>query len=415
MSSLVDHSSAVRGLPHYHASMARSFNEDLPHLLSACNDAMVDIRHDLHAHPELSFEEHRTTGVIRERLTQLGWELASCPTSTGAVAVLRGAAPGKRVMIRADIDGLPVREENSLTYASVNEGVMHACGHDVHTAALLGVADILGQRRDQLAGEYTLVFQPAEEGLGGASAMIAGGLLDAHPADYVIGAHVTSLAPVGLVATRAGIMMSEAKSLSVTIRGKGGHGAMASTDGNVVLALSHLAPRLSEVVTGLSYEGTDCACSAGVIQAGTANNVVPREAVLRGTLRTFTADQQREALARLEGILHEVEAAFAVTCHFEPGEGTPAVENNTAVAQRVLASARTLMGNENVWELPPASPSDDVSEFLNRIPGCYMFVGGAKADGSSGMHHSPDFSVDDAALGAVAGVLATSAVDLAQL
>ncbi|MHB1087205.1 MAG: M20 metallopeptidase family protein [Acidimicrobiales bacterium] len=395
--------------------MARSFSEDLPQLLTNANDAMVDLRHDLHAHPELSFQEHRTTKVISDRLVELGWELAPCPTVTGAVAVLRGGAPGKRVMIRADIDALPVLEEGSLAYISRNEGVMHACGHDVHTAALLGVADILGQRREQLSGDYTLVFQPAEEALGGAHAMIEGGLLEAHPADFVIGAHVTSLAPVGLVATRAGIMMSEARSLSVLIKGKGGHGAMASTDGNVVLAVSHLAPRLHEVVTGLSYEGTDCACSAGVIQAGTANNVVPRQALLRGTLRTFSAAQQREAITRLERILREIEVEFAVTCEFEPGEGTPAVDNDPDVAKRVLASARTLLGEQNVLEVPPASPSDDVSEFLNRVPGCYMFVGGAKADGSSGMHHSPDFSVDDDALGVIAGVLSTSAVDLAQL
>lgn len=395
--------------------MTRSFSDDLPQLLTNANDAMVDLRHDLHAHPELSFQEHRTTQVISDRLVELGWELAPCPTVTGAVAVLRGGAPGKRVMLRADIDGLPVLEESSLDYISRNEGVMHACGHDVHTAALLGVADILGQRREQLAGEYTLVFQPAEEALGGAHAMIEAGLLETHHADFVIGAHVTSLAPVGLVATRAGIMMSEARSLSVLIKGKGGHGAMASTDGNVVLAVSHLAPRLSEVVTGLSYEGTDCACSAGVIQAGTANNVVPRQALLRGTLRTFTAAQQREAIARLEQILREVEIAFAVTCEFVPGEGTPAVDNNPDVARRVLASARTLLGDQNVLEVPPASPSDDISEFLNRVPGCYMFVGGAKPDGSSGMHHSPDFSVDDGALGVIAGVLSTSAVDLAQL
>lgn len=395
--------------------MARSFIEDLPHLLDVANDPMVDLRHDLHAYPELSFDEHRTTRVVRERLVELGWELASCPTETGAVAVLRGSAPGKSIMIRADIDGLPVLEESPLPYASRNEGVMHACGHDVHTAALLGVADLLGQRREQLAGEYTLLFQPAEEGLGGARAMIEGGVLEAHPADFVIGAHVTSLAPVGLVATRAGILMSEAKSLSVYIEGKGGHGAMATIDGNVVLAVSHLAPRLHEVVTGLDYEGTNCACSAGVIQAGTANNVVPRHALLRGTLRTFTPDQQREALARLERLLLEVEASFHVTCRLELGEGTPAVNNNPDVARRVLATARNVMGEQNVMELPPASPSDDVAEFLNRLPGCYMFIGGAKADGSSGMHHSPDFSVDDGALRAVASVLAASAVDLAQL
>lgn len=394
--------------------MARSFIEDLPRLLDAANDPMVDLRHDLHAYPELSFDEHRTTQVVRDRLVALGWELAACPTETGAVAVLRGSAPGKRVMIRADIDGLPVVEETPLSYASRNEGVMHACGHDVHTAALLGVADVLGQRRDQLAGEYTLLFQPAEEGLGGARAMIEGGVLDAHPVDFVIGAHVTSIAPVGLVATRPGIFMSEARSLSVMIKGKGGHGAMATVNGNVVLAVSHLAPRLHEVVTDINYEGTNCACSAGVIQAGTANNVVPRHALLRGTLRTFTPDQQREALERLERLLHEVATAFDVTCQLELGEGTPAVNNNPDVARRVLASARTVMGDQNVMELPPVSPSDDVSEFLNRIPGCYMFIGGAKADGSSGMHHSPDFSIDDAALRAVAGVLTASAVDLAQ-
>jgi amidohydrolase len=394
--------------------MTRSFIDDLPQLLDAANDPMVDIRHDVHAHPELAFEEYHTTQVIRDRLSALGWELNRCPTDTGAVAVLRGAKPGKRVMIRADIDGLPVLEEGSLSYASRNEGVMHACGHDVHTAALLGVADVLARRRDELAGEYTVLFQPAEEDLGGARAMIAGGVLEDHPVDVVIGAHVTSLAPVGFVATRPGILMSEARALTVQIKGKGGHGAMASVEGNVVLAVSHLAPRLGEIVLGLSYEGTNCACSAGVIHAGTAKNVVPRHALLRGTLRTFTPAQQVEALRRLERLLDEVASAFGVECSLELGEGTPAVHNDPEIAKRVFASAGLVVGPANVMELPPASPSDDVSEFLDRVPGCYMFIGGALPDGSSGMHHSPDFSVDDAACRAVAGVLAACAVDLAQ-
>jgi amidohydrolase len=394
--------------------MTRSFIDDLPQLLDAANDPMVDIRHDVHAHPELAFEEYHTTQVIRDRLSALGWELNRCPTDTGAVAVLRGAKPGKRVMIRADIDGLPVLEEGSLSYASRNEGVMHACGHDVHTAALLGVADVLARRRDELAGEYTVLFQPAEEDLGGARAMIAGGVLEDHPVDVVIGAHVTSLAPVGFVATRPGILMSEARALTVQIKGKGGHGAMASVEGNVVLAVSHLAPRLGEIVLGLSYEGTNCACSAGVIHAGTAKNVVPRHALLRGTLRTFTPAQQVEALRRLERLLDEVASAFGVECSLELGEGSPAVHNDPEIAKRVFASAGLVVGPANVMELPPASPSDDVSEFLDRVPGCYMFIGGALPDGSSGMHHSPDFSVDDAACRAVAGVLAACAVDLAQ-
>ena len=394
--------------------MTSTFHDDLPDLLTAVFDPMVDIRHDLHAHPELAFEEHRTTRVIRDRLVALDWELAPCPTATGAVALLRGARPGRRVMVRADIDGLPVSEEVDVSFKSRYDGVMHACGHDVHTAGLLGVADLLSRRRDDLAGEFVLLFQPAEEGLGGARAMIDGGVLEQHLVDYVIGAHVTSIGPLGIVATRPGILMSEAVGLTVRFEGKGGHGAMASSEGNVVLAVSHLAPRLGEVVDGLSFEGTNCACSTGVIAAGTASNVVPRHATLRGTLRTFVLGQQEAALERLGAILTEVQEMFAVRCTLELNEGTPAVCNDAAVVDRVTHSASRVVGDAGVITVPPVTPSDDVSEFLNRVPGCYLLIGGAMADGSSGMHHSPDFAVADESLRMVAGVLAASAVDLAQ-
>ncbi len=394
--------------------MARSFTDDLPELLDAAYDPMVELRHDLHAHPELSFEERRTTRVVRERLVALGFELRPCPTETGAVARLVGARPGKSVMVRADIDALPVTEEGRLPYISQYEGVMHACGHDVHTASLLGVADLLARRQDELAGEFTLLFQPAEEVIGGAKVMIAGGVLEDNPVDFVIGAHVTSLAPVGVVATRAGILMSDGQTLSVHFMGRGGHGAMSTTEGNVVLAISHLAPRLGGVVDGLSFEGTDCACSAGVLSAGTANNVVPRHALLRGTLRTFTPDQKVDAIARLRELLLEVELIFSVRCELELNETTPAVTNNAFVVSSVVASASKVVDAESVITFPPVTPSDDVSEFLDRVPGCYLFVGGALADGSSGMHHSPDFAIDDHACRVAAGVLAASAVDLAQ-
>ena len=395
--------------------MTSTFSDDLPRLLDDVNESMVELRHDLHAHPELAFQEHRTTNVVRDRLVELGWELATCPTATGAVAVLRGAKPGRRIMIRADIDALPVTEENQISYASVNDGVMHACGHDVHTAGLLGIADLLSRRREELAGEFTLLFQPAEEALGGAVAMIEGGVLINNPVDVVIGAHVSSLAPLGFVGTKPGVMMSEAASLSIHIKGNGGHGAMASVEGNVILAVSHLAPRLGEVVDGLSFEGTNCACSAGVISAGTAMNVVPRRAVLRGTLRTFTPEQHVEALERLRSLLAELEAMFVVECSLELTDLAPAVVNNADVYEQVMKSATKVVGASGVMTIPPFTPSDDVSEFLNRVPGCYMFIGGANDDGSSGMHHSPDFQVQDGACRVLAGVLAQSAVDLAQL
>jgi amidohydrolase len=393
--------------------MSRSFLDNVPELLDAVNGPMVELRHDLHAHPELAFQEHRTTQVIKDRLLTLGFEIRPCPTETGVVARLVGGNPGKRVMVRADIDALPIDEESEVSFLSQNRGVMHACGHDVHTASLLGVADLLSRRQGELAGEFTLLFQPAEEVIGGAKAMIEGGVLDNNPVDFVIGAHVTSLAPVGLVATRAGIMMSDGQTIAVHITGRGGHGAMSSVDGNVVLAVSHLAPLLTGVVEGLAFEGTDCACSAGVLSAGSANNVVPRHALLRGTLRTFTPDQKRVAIERLRELLATVDTLFGVQSELELSETTPAVNNTASVVESVVKSASSVLGSDQVITFPPVTPSDDVSEFLQRVPGCYLFVGGALADGTSGMHHSPDFAIDDQACRVIAGVLATSAFDLA--
>jgi amidohydrolase len=394
--------------------MARTFADDLSELLDEITDPMVEIRHDLHAHPELAFEEVRTTEVITQRLLELGFEMRPCPTPTGAVARLVGSKPGKRVMVRADIDGLPVNEESGVSFSSTSPGVMHACGHDVHTASLLGVADILSRRREDLAGEFVVLFQPAEEVIGGAKVMIDGGVLDDNPVDFVVGGHVTSLGPVGLIGTRAGILMSDGQTLAVHITGRGGHGAMSTVEGNVVLAVSALAPRLGEVVDGLVYEGTNCACSAGVLTAGTANNVVPRHALLRGTLRTFTSEQKGQAIARFRELLDEIATTFEVRCELELSESTPAVANDRDVTTRVMASASLVVGAEGVQTFPPVTPSDDVSEFLERVPGCYLFVGGALADGSSGMHHSPDFAIDDRACRVMAGVLAMSAVDLAR-
>ncbi len=398
----------------YARDVTSNFHDDLPSLLNRAEDRMIDLRHDLHAHPELSFEEHRTTEVITSRLGELDWALQPCPTETGAVAVLDTGRPGKTVLVRADIDGLPVTEERDLAFRSLNDEAMHACGHDVHTAALLGIADVLGQRRDQLSGKYVALFQPAEEGLGGARRMIDGGVLRDLGVDVAIGAHVTSLAPVGIVASRPGVIMSEANGFRVDIRGKGGHGAMASSDGNVVLAVSALAQRLGDAVTGLTHEEGSCACSAGVISAGTANNVVPRHARLQGTLRTFTDEQTTEARRRIDGFLEELRRDFAVECTFSITSHTPRVENNAEINRRVEASAKKIVGDDFVWRIPPASPSDDMSEFLREVPGAYIFVGGGLADGTSGMHHSPDFALDDAAVRMTAAILATAAVDLAQ-
>lgn len=377
-------------------------------------DDMIDVRRDLHRHPELSNAEHRTSAVITERLASAGWDVQRCPTSTGAVALLETGRPGRTVMVRADIDALPLREERSEPFRSMRDDAMHACGRDVHTAGVLGVAQLLAQRHDELCGRFMVVFQPAEEGFGGAQAMIDGGLFAAVRPDAIIGAHVTSLGPVGLVASRPGIIMSGADGFAFHLTGAGGHGAMASAEGNVVLAVSHLAPRLPGLVENFHYEGVACACSAGVVQAGTANNVVPRHAAVHGTLRTFTEQQRSDGRASLLALAHETESLVGVEVDLRFTGHTACVKNDPNVNESVEASARRVVGDDMVWRIPPASPSDDMSVFLSEVPGAYIFIGGAMADGSSGMHHSPDFAIDDAALPVFARVLATAAVDLAQ-
>jgi amidohydrolase len=380
----------------------------------AVYDEMVDLRRRLHRRPELAFAEHHTTGLIRDHMAGLGVDEAVRVTETGGIFVMEGGRPGRSVVLRADIDALPVQEDEARTVHSEVEGVMHACGHDVHVAALLGVASVLASRREDLPGRYVFVFQPGEEALCGAKTMVENGALAVMEGARLVGFHVTSQAPTGMVAVRGGVTMSEAHSLRITLTGPGGHGAVPTGQGDVIRATAELVDRLGEVVQGLAYEEANCVCSAGTLRAGTAVNVVPTSARVTGTLRTFTPGQREEALTRLRALCRSVADAQGVHIELEMPEHTPAVVNDPAVTDLVEAQARAVLGDECVFRMPPASPSDDVSEFLDHLPGCYFFVGGAPADGSSGMHHSPTFWVEDASLRVGAGVLLRSAVTLAK-
>ncbi len=386
---------------------------ELSDLIAQATPSLTELRHDLHAHPEVGFAEHRTTEVIRERLSSLGLAVAPTTMATGAIASLAGTRPGRCVLLRADIDALPVAEVRDLPYRSTQPGVMHACGHDVHTAALLGAAEALSRLADR-PGSFTFVFQPAEESLGGARTLIEDGLHDRHPCDAVVGAHVTSLVPVGIVAVRPGIAMSRADAFRIVLEGEGGHGALAGDTGNVMIAAGHVLTRLREVVADLSYETAPLACSAGIVRAGTAANVVPRRAEVAGTLRTFTPEQTVEARARLDALLAEIATSTGVRAHLEITGSSPAVVNDPDLTRLATAAARSVVGDDHVIEMAPTSASDDISEFLQRVPGCYLFVGGALADGTSGMHHSGDFAVEDAAVAIQAHVLAAAALAMAE-
>jgi amidohydrolase len=381
--------------------------------VEAVFDDMVDRRRAVHRHPELAFEEHATTALIRDHMGALGvGELTRvCPT--GGIFALDGGRPGRTVVLRADIDALPIHEDTATPQHSEIDGVMHACGHDIHVASLLGVASLLHSRQEDLPGRYLFLFQPAEEALGGATQMIEGGALDYMGGASLVGFHVTSQLSTGMVALRDGVSMSEAHSLRITLTGPGGHGAMPSAKGDVIRATADLVARLGEVASGLTYEGANCVCSAGMLSAGTAVNVVPTTAVVSGTLRTFTEAQRDETFGRLRALCAAIGEAHEVGVELQTPGHTSAVVNDTDVTELVEAQAQAVLGADQVFRMPPASPSDDVSEFLLHLPGCYFFVGGGKAGQPPGLHHSPTFSVEDGALRVGAGVILRSALALA--
>ena len=377
-------------------------------------DEMVDVRRALHAAPELSFEEVATTALVRERLAAARLTLEPCPTATGAVASLEGATAGPTVLLRADIDALPVHEPPGPAYASRVEGVMHACGHDAHTAVLLGVAASLAACADVLPGRYVFVFQPAEERVAGARAMVDGGLLDGFDPVAALGVHVISAIPVGVVAARPGLDMAGAEALRVVATGAGGHGSDTPRRGNLVVAVSQLADRLHTVVEGLSTEGAPCVCTPAAMHAGTAYNVVPTRAELWTGLRWFEPEQRAEALRRLDRLMEEIAADLAVEMTVETAMGTGPLHNDPTVTAVVLDQARRLLPGATVSS--PASPltaSDDMSVLLDRVPGCYVKIGAGLPDRRSGAHHTPTFAIDEGAIPIAAAVLATSAVALA--
>lgn len=381
--------------------------------VAARRDEMIDVRRALHARPELSWAEHATTALVRERMRQLAIPAARCPTETGGVFVLEGGRPGRTILLRADLDALPVHEEVDLTFRSRVDGAMHACGHDAHAAMLLGVAGALAGVAESLPGRYAFLFQPAEEQISGARAMIEGGVLDGLGADALVGCHVASVFPAGSVAIRPGIAMADGQALRFVIMGAGGHGAIRAARGDVVRAAAELVRALGGVTEDIAHEGAPGACSAGVVHAGRACNVIPREALVEGTLRTYTPAQRELALDRLRALCERFAGDLGVEVALTLGPRAPAVENDPAATAVVGAAAARVLGPAAVLAVPPLPPSDDVSEFLARVPGCYFFVGAARPDGSSGMHHSATFAIDEAALGTGALVLAEAAVALA--
>jgi len=376
-------------------------------------DEVIELRRHFHRHPEVSFSEHQTSRRIGDRLQELGLELKPCPTETGVVAMLDTGRPGKTVMLRADIDALPIHEESGVDFASKTDGRMHACGHDAHMGIMVGVARTLVDRIWDVSGRYLFVFQPAEEIVSGAKAMIAGGLLDDHHPDSVIGLHITSFTESGTVITRPGLLWAGSDAYQIDLAGPGGHGGMMGRRGNVVSAQAFLIEHLHTIVEGLEHDGVQCHTTVGNISSDGAWNIVPRGVSVKGSLRTFTAPLREEALGRLRDLLREVDTEFDVQSTLQLVHGTVPLMNDPNVTRTVLDVGRSIIGDKASVLGKPLTVSDDFAEFLTRIPGCYFMLGAMPEGGPPPSHHSPGFKIDENALGVGVKVLAGVAARLA--
>lgn len=385
---------------------------DLHDRAVALTERTVETRRDLHRHPEIAFEETRTMGVIEARLRDLGLDPRTGVGGTGVVAVWDSGRPGPTVLARADMDALPVPDEKQAAYRSVNEGANHACGHDGHVAVLLSVAEALIRGPSELRGRIVFVFQPAEEIVRGAEAMLADGALDGLEVDHVVGLHLSSMHPTGTIAVREGPAMAAADTFRIELHGRGGHAAKPHQTIDPVVASAHLILAMQTLVSRETDPVDQAVISVTRIHGGTAFNIVPERVELAGTLRTFDAATR----ATLSRRIHELAAGVAATHRAEATvdwtDGSPTVVNDAAATERLRSVARRLVGPDNVVVNAMMMGGDDMALWLRQAPGCYFFVGAHGSEASGWPHHHPRFDLDEAALPLAVEVLASAIADL---
>lgn len=360
-------------------------------------DYTRSLRRDFHRHPELGFQEHRSAAIVARELRSFGLEVTEGVGQTGVVGVLRGASEGPTVLVRADMDALPIQEETGAEYASENPGVMHACGHDGHMAMGLTVARLLAAHRDALRGTVKFVFQPAEEGLGGAEGMVNDGVLEG--VDYALAMHLWNEKPVGWLGIADGPTMAAADRFQVRIVGKGGHGAQPQAAEDPVLAASQVVTALQSIVSRHVDPLEAAVVSVTMFQAGTAFNIIPTDARLEGTIRTFAPEVTREVRTRFHRTVHGVAQAMGCRAEVALDLLTPAVINDPRVAALVRTAATEALPDAVIDAHARTMGSEDMALMMYDIPGCYFFVGSNNpAKGLDAPHHHPRFDFDEAAL-----------------
>jgi amidohydrolase len=387
---------------------ARSITpERIKALVQAGHMEAVAVRRHLHAHPELSFREHATAAYLAKRLEALGIEVRKGIAGTGVIGVVHGVGPGRVVSLRADIDALPIEETNELPYRSTNPGVMHACGHDAHTAMVLAAGRILHGLRQEWSGTVLLLFQPGEEKIpGGASLVLKEGALE-HPApEAIIGQHVTPELEVGKVGFHAGPFMASSDELYVTVKGKGGHAAQPEKLVDPIMIAAHLLIQLKEKFEAYRKDRS-LVLGFGKVIADGATNVVPNEVLIAGTLRTFDEDLRTELHGWLPQWAQEICKAHGGMCEFEVRRGYPVLVNDHALTERIRAAAVELLGPDQVVEMPRRMGSEDFAFYTQVLPGCFYRLGtGNPKKGPAKGLHTPDFNIAEEAMAIGVGVMA---------
>ena len=368
-----------------------------------------ELRRDFHRPPELGFKEKRTAGIVARELRSLDLEVRTEIAETGVVGLIEGTLPGPVVMLRFDMDALPIQEETGAFYQSQVPGCMHACGHDGHIAIGLTVARLLKARRSSLQGTVMLVFQPAEEGLGGAERMIADGVLNGPRPDVAFGFHLWNEKPLGWIGATPGPAMAAGDIFKIAVTGRGGHGAQPHLAADPVLASSQVVSLLQSIVARNLSPLESGVLSVTMIHGGEAFNIIPARVEMAGTIRTFDERVRERVIRRLEEILHGTVEALGCKAELEITALTPAVVNDPQSVLRVQSLARQLFPEYTIQGDFQVVVSEDMAHFLNRVPGCFVFIGSADAEkGLDAHHHHPKFDFDEKAL-PVASALAAAA------
>ena len=360
---------------------------------------LVDWRRDFHRHPERGFQEHRSAGLIAEHLRTLGYQVQTGIATTGVVGLLESKRPGPVVMARFDMDALPITEENETDYASQTPGMMHACGHDAHMAMGLGVATLMARQQNEIAGTLKLVFQPAEEGGNGAKAMTKAGVLENPRPDIFLATHVWNEMPAGTIDVTPGAIMAAAEKWHCTVQGKGGHGASPHQAADPIVAAAQIVTALQAIVSRNVDPLETAVVSVGSIHGGDAFNVIPPQVELTGTIRSYSPPIREMVLRRMHEVFAGVAVACGVEAKLEIESLTPAVTNDAQVTEVVRAAAEAVVGPDNVTTGERTMGSEDAAYFMEKVPGCYFFLGSANASlGLGAPHHNPRFDFDEAVL-----------------